>query len=93
MPARYKDTVRSIVKSTLNIGLVSDFDDFQTDRLADPEDIIEIIDEVERIYRVEFSDGEHFRSKSIDTICKILSDKEIDDSMLLSFGGPIENVQ
>lgn len=91
MPARYKETVRAIVKQKLGTGIVSDFSDFRRDLLMDAEDIIYIIEYVENEYQVEFTDSEHFDSKSIDDICKILSTKNITNSMITSFGGIIED--
>ena len=91
MPARYKEVVRSIVKKNLGSGIISDFDEFQKDLFADAEDIIEIIDKVEKKFSVEFTDSEHFKAKSIDDICKILSQKNIDNSMIMSFGGVVDN--
>jgi len=92
MPARYREKVRAIVKTKLNTGLIQDYDDFQKLHYAEAEDIIEIIDEVEQLYKVEFDDSEHFRCTNIENICKILSQKDIDDTMMLSFGGPCHSI-
>ena len=88
MQEKYTAVITAIVKQKLSTGIISIFDSFQHDLYADPEDIIEIIDQVEQRFEVEFTDSEHFESTSISEIAKIV-EKKRPQPMLSSFGGPI----
>lgn len=90
MPERFHSKVTSIVKTKLNSGLISVYDDLAKVYYAEADDMINIIEAVEHEFNVEFDDAEHFRCKSINDICKILATKNIDDSWIMSFGGEHE---
>ncbi len=88
MKEKYIGTILSIVKQQLSTGVMSVYDNFQNDLLADPEDVMEIIEAVEKKFDIEFNDSEHFKSTSVVAIADIVAKKK-PESHLASFGGPI----
>jgi len=67
--------ITNIVKSSLNCGIISLHDNLHQTYHADAEDIIHIIDDIEREFNIEFSDAEHFSVKCINDIVKIVKSK------------------
>jgi len=70
--------ISSIVKEELRIGLIHTYDSFSKNFGADPEDILHIIDAVEREFVVTFTDKEHFEVDTIADLIKIVKTKDYD---------------
>ena len=66
-----KSKIAEIVKHELVIGMAHDTDNLVEVHHADAEDMIQIIDEIEREFGIEFNDKEHFDVKSIKDMTEV----------------------